>query len=172
MKKLSVVVLLVAVLLFGTDRATARDRFDTPSLRGRYTGHLAAGANFSDGTMTQRLDIQLLSALTFDGKASVTGGSIITVTVPAFPGQTQTPFTCPFDVTGTYQLGDDGLGSATLVLAVRPGQVCGDGGSGVTLQLSLVVGGHNRKRLDVTINSAIDSESQALPIVGAGMLEK
>jgi hypothetical protein len=160
-------VAMMCVLLGRTGVASGRETFETANLHGRYTGHLTVGANFSDGTTTQRLDVQLLSALIFDGKSAVTGTSIVTVAIPG-----QTPFTCPFAVTGTYDLGDAGLGRATIALAASD-QTCGDGGgAGVTLQANLVVGGRNRRRLDVTINAATDTQGEVLPIIGAGTLEK
>ncbi|MEO6026352.1 MAG: hypothetical protein ABIR79_05750 [Candidatus Binatia bacterium] len=75
--------------------------------------------------------------------------------------------------TGSYEIGDDGLGSATLVLAATPGQSCGDGdGGGVTLLVNLAVGGHNRRRLDIALKTAIDGQGEPLPMVGTGTLEK
>jgi len=157
----------LALLLVGGEVTTARAvGFDSGSLRGRYTGHLNVGATFSDGTTTQRLEVQLLTALKFDGKAAVEGASRITVAVPG-----QMAFTCPFSVTGTYEIAETGLGTATLVL-VPSDPACGDSGPGVTLQASLAVGGERRRRLDVSISGGTDPSGEVLPITGAGMLEK
>lgn len=139
--------------------------FDIWDLRGRYTGHLNIGASFSDGTTTQRLEVQLLTALSFDGKSTITGASRLTVSIPQQP-----PTTCRFAITGTYALDETGLGTATLVL-VPSDPACSDGG-GATLQASLVLGGLHRRRLDITINGATDGSGEALPVVGAGTLEK
>jgi len=89
------------------------------------------------------------------------------VTVPG-----EAPFSCPFATTGSYEIGADGLGSATLVLAATPGQSCGGDGSGVTLLVNLAVGGHNRRRLDIALKTAIDGQGETLPMVGTGTLEK
>lgn len=153
-------------LVVATGSMASAKSFDTDSVRGRYTGPIELGANFSDGTTTQRLEAHLLTALTFDGQSGLAGTSSVTVAIPQ-----QAPFTCAFAVTGSYQIGEDGLGSGTLTLA--PTDVaCGDGGGGVTLQVSLVVGGHNRRRLDVKVNVATDPNGEVLPLVGTGTLEK
>lgn len=109
----------------------------------------------------------MLAALTFDGKGAAQGSSRVTVTVPG-----EAPFSCPFATTGSYEIGADGLGSATLVLAATPGQSCGGDGSGVTLLVNLAVGGHNRRRLDIALKTAIDGQGETLPMVGTGTLEK
>lgn len=164
-KKLKKIMLALSLILVTGSVASAKS-FDTDSVRGRYTGHVELGANFSDGTSTQRLDIQMLAALTFNGESSVTGTASVTASIPGQPA----PFTCPFAVTGTYEIGAEGLGGGTLVL-VASDPACGEE-AGATLQVSVVVGGHNRRRLDVKVNGAVDGTGQALPLVGTGTLEK
>ncbi len=100
----------------------------------------------------------------FDGKSGVSGATSATVAVPG-----QNSFTCAYRATGVYEIGDEGLGTATLDLAPA-GDACP---GGVTLKLSMLVGGRNRGRLDVTIDAATTiPDGQQLPIVGAGVLVK
>lgn len=148
----------------GIGVATARGTFATDSLRGRYTGNLVIGETFSDGTTTLHVEARQLLALNFDAQGAVAGASTVTVAVPGQP-----TFTCPYVVTGTYEIGDDGLGSATLVMTSQA-EACGMG-VGVTEHLSLVVGGHNRSRLDVVVQRAVTPDGE-VPLVGAGVLVK
>jgi hypothetical protein len=96
----------------------------------------------------------------------VDGASRVTVSVPNQP-----PVTCPFTITGTYAVEETGLGTATLAL-VPSDQTCDGGGSGTTLHVSVLVGRKDRRRLDITINGATEPGGEALPVVGAGTLEK
>jgi hypothetical protein len=158
--------IVLSALLVGSVglAAAARGTFDTASVRGRYTGSLTLTQNFSDGTTDFRVEARQLLVLTFDGDAAVSGASSATVAVPG-----QNTFTCAYRATGVYEIGDEGLGTATLDL-VPASDVCP---GGVVLKLSLLVGGHNRSRLDVTIDGATTiPDGQQLPIVGAGVLVK
>ncbi len=144
--------------------AVARVTFGSDSLRGRYSGNIAIAENIpTDGTPLH-IEARQLLALTFDGVSQVSGVSSVTVAVPG-----QSTFTCTYRAIGTFQLGDDGLGTASLALTSPTVQNCGDG---ITLALSLLVGGHSRERLDVTIDSADVAGTGAVPLVGSGLLEK
>jgi hypothetical protein len=148
----------------GIGIATARGTFATDSLRGRYTGNLTIGESFSDGTTVTRIEARQLLALDFDAQGAVAGASSVTVAVPGQP-----TFTCPYTVAGTYEIGDQGMGSASLALTSQA-ETCG-GGSAVTVQLSLLVGGHNRSRLDVVVERAVTPDGE-VPLVGSGVLVK
>jgi hypothetical protein len=138
--------------------------FNEGSLRGRYTGNVTISESIPDGSGgTLQIEARALMALTFDAQ----GAAIGLVSVSAYvPGAAQTLFTCVFDATGNYQLGDAGLGTATL--SITPTSACA---GPATLKMSLLVGGRFRNRLDVTIDGA-DSvpPTDPIPLVGSGTL--
>jgi hypothetical protein len=103
-------------------------------------------------------------ALTFDAKSAVTGITSVTASIPNNP---PTLFTCVFTAAGVYEIGEDGLGTATL--DITPTTACA---GPATLKLSLLVGGRNRSRLDVSIDGATGLGPDSLPIaiIGSGTL--
>lgn len=160
--------MLLAATMFTTGVADAgpTDRFTSSSLRGRYTGNLAIEERIpSDGNTTIEIEARQLLALNFDGKTGVSGVTNVTAIVPSSPPIT---FTCAFTVAGTYQVGAEGLGTADVT--ITPAGDCPIGPAG--LKLSLLVGGRNRSRLDVTVDAARgpNGEDAGIAIVGAGTL--
>jgi hypothetical protein len=138
--------------------------FNAVSLRGRYSGNVTISESIPDGNGgSLQIEARALMALTFDSN----GGAVGLVSVVAYiPGAAQTLFTCIFDATGNYQLGDSGLGGATL--NITPTTACA---GPATLKMSLLVGGRFHDRLDVTIDGA-DSvpPTNPIPLVGSGVL--
>lgn len=158
---LTSLILLVTSIAF----AASRDRFGTDSLRGRYTGNLVISEHLQvDENTTLNIEARQLLALTFDGKSEASG---ITSVSAAIPGNPPTVFTCVFTARGTYEIGDSGLGTATL--NITPTTECA---GPAVLKLSLLVGGRNRSRIDVTIDGAsgLGPDSVPIAIVGGGVL--
>ena len=148
-----------------SDRAAADDKFNTGDLRGRYSGNVDISEAIPDGNGGAiHIEARALMALTFDGKSAVKGSVSVTAYIPAAG---QTLFTCVFDAAGTYQLAATGLGTATL--DVTPTTACA---GPATFSMSLLLGGRNRSRLDVTIDGAnsIPPGESSIPIVGSGSL--
>jgi len=155
------------LLIAGVALAAGRDRFATMSLRGRYTGNLTISEHLQiEENTTLQIEARQLLALTFDGKSGVSGFTTVTA---AIPGNPPTVYTCTFNAQGTYDIGENGLGTANL--NITPTTDCA---GPATLKLSLLVGGRNRSRIDVTIDGAtgLGPDSVPIAIVGAGSLSE
>jgi len=165
MRKTILTTTTLLLLASGIALAAGRDRFNTMSLRGRYTGNLTISETIpvDEGTMLN-IDARQLLALTFDGKSDVTGITSVSASIPNDPPSV---FTCVFTAQGTYEIGEDGLGTASL--DITPTTECA---GPATLKLSLLVGGRNRSRIDVTVDGATGLGPDSLPIaiVGSGAL--
>lgn len=164
----SVLTVTAATLLFaGVAFAASRDRFGTTSLRGRYTGNLTLAEHIQVDTNTiLNINGYVLMGLTFDGKSDVVGVASVSA---AIPGNPPVSFNCVFDAQGTYEIAESGLGSATL--NITPTSECA---GPAVLKMGLLVGGKNRSRVDVTIQSASGLAPDSVPIavVGGGMLSE
>ncbi len=165
MMKKTIATIALVLGIAGLAAASARDRFSTTSLRGRYTGNIAISESIPlDESTVLKIEARQLLALTFDAKSNVTGITSVTALIPNSP---PTVFTCVFTIEGTYELSEEGLGTATL--NITPTTAC----SGpATLKLSLLVGGRNRNRLDVSIDGAsgLGAGDVQIAILGSGTL--
>lgn len=167
MRQTRFAVLAYMLLVSGLASAANRDPYDGAQLRGRFTGNLTISERIPvDGNNTLAIEARQLLALTFDGKSGVTGIASVTAAIPAEP---PTVFTCVFTIEGTYEVGDAGLGSADL--AITPTTECA---GPAMLDVTFLIGGKNRSRIDVTIDGARGAGPDApmLAIVGSGTLAK